>query len=182
MKNLIIHPKDDTTDFLCGIYSNLSDKTLITGDISEKKLAAHILTHERVLMLGHGTPSGLISKYSIKNPYGYVINDSMAEYLRNKNNSVFIWCNADQFVRRYGLKGFYTGMFISEVLEADMFDLPGVTEEMIGESNNSFSGIVSKYLDETTDKLYHHVLADYGVLAGTNTVAAYNHQRLYFNS
>ena len=38
--------------------------------------------------------------------------------LKKKDNSVFIWCNADQFVNRYNLKGFYTGMFISEVMEA----------------------------------------------------------------
>jgi len=181
MKNLIIHPKDDTTDFLCGIYSKLRDKTLITGDISEKKLIAQIRTHERVLMLGHGSPAGLISKCSIKDPYGYVVDDSTVKYLQNKKSNIFIWCNADQFVRRHGLKGFYTGMFISEVLEADMFELPCVTEETIAESNYSFSAIFSKYLAEAPDKLYHHVLADYGVLAETNTVAAYNLQRLYYN-
>jgi hypothetical protein len=41
----------------------------------------------------------------------------------NDNKLVFIWCNADQFMKRHQLRGFYSGMFISEVQEALMYGI-----------------------------------------------------------
>jgi len=35
MKSLIIHPKDPTTRFLCGIYDTIPNKTVITGDVTK---------------------------------------------------------------------------------------------------------------------------------------------------
>jgi hypothetical protein len=39
-------------------------------------------------------------------------------YLLRDKIGVYIWCNANVFAEKYGLKGFYTGMIISEYEEA----------------------------------------------------------------
>ena len=72
-------------------------------------------------------------------------------------------------------------MFISEISEAIYVGFGLVKEEVINESNHTFSSIVSKYLDEPLDVLYKNVVKDYGELARTNPIARYNWERLYFN-
>lgn len=58
MKNLIIHPEDPTTTFLSPIYANLKNKTVIKGGITKSELRELIDSHDRVLMLGHGSTFG----------------------------------------------------------------------------------------------------------------------------
>lgn len=117
MKTLVIHPQDYTTDFLATIYGHL-DATVITTDCSRKVMKTLIKRHDRVIMLGHGDQNGMFGFDK------YVINSEMAYALQSKSNSVFIWCNADAFVKRYRLKGFATGMIVSELQEASLFCLP----------------------------------------------------------
>lgn len=62
MKNLIIHPEDPTTSFLSQIYSPLKNKTIVKGGITKSELRELIESHDRVLMLGHGSPYGLLSQ------------------------------------------------------------------------------------------------------------------------
>ena len=69
-------------------------------------------------MLGHGSPYGLLNAGQFPDAGSYIIDDSMVSLLKNKTNSLFVWCTADLFVRRHGLSGLYSGMFISEVGEA----------------------------------------------------------------
>ena len=54
MKTLVIHPKDLTTDFLCEIYAN-TDYTVISRHPGNSKLKELIKSHDRIVMLGHGT-------------------------------------------------------------------------------------------------------------------------------
>jgi len=94
---LIIHPDDPSTTFLKGIYSNLKDKTIIKGGITKYKLQEKIDTHARVILCGHGSPNGLLSVGQFPDAYPYIIDDSMVSLLRTKANTIYIWCNADQF-------------------------------------------------------------------------------------
>ena len=55
------------------------------------------------------------------------------------------------FVNLYELKGFYTGMFISEVNEAYYCGLPGTTQDIIDESNYGFTNII-KNIDSISDE------------------------------
>ena len=48
MKNLIIHPKDPSTEFLKPIYSNLEDKTVVTDGITKTELRVLIEIHDRI--------------------------------------------------------------------------------------------------------------------------------------
>ena len=176
---LIVHPEDPSTVFLKGIYSNHKDKTVISCGVTKTRLRKLIENHKQVIMCGHGSPSGLFSVGQFSDSGLYIIDDSMLLSLRNKTNSIFIWCNADQFVSRHSLKGFCTGMFISELSEAIYFDFCDVNQEQIDASNFGFSSVFANHLEESLDILYRKVVAGYRVLAKTNPIARYNLQRFY---
>ena len=179
MKNLIVHPEDPTTTFLSPIYANLKNKTVVRGGVSKSELRELIESHDRVLMLGHGSPWGLLNAGQFPDAGSYIIDDSMALTLKNKFNTVFIWCHADQFVQRHGLSGLYSGMLISEVGEAFYYGFDDVDWNMIDQSNDRFASIVSKYLNEPMESLYQKLLIEYGFMARTNPIARFNHDRLY---
>lgn len=61
MKTLIIHPQDETTDFLRPIYQKSFNKTVVTGGIPKRELDQLIKRYQRIIMMGHGSPSGLFS-------------------------------------------------------------------------------------------------------------------------
>jgi hypothetical protein len=139
MKTLVIHPDDRSTDFLRPIYSNLPDTTVITGDVTYKELIQAITEHEQIIMLGHGSPSGLFNVSGIGAGL-FCIGGQHAELLRGKKN-IFIWCNADQYVRRHNLPGLFTGMFISEVSEATYCRV--LTEQVqVDTSNDLFLSLI----------------------------------------
>lgn len=177
-KYLIIHPTDPTTVCLKKVYEHLTDKTVITGGISKSELPELIKNHEQVIMCGHGSPSGLFSCW-LFGPDSLVIDDSMVEYFRKKTN-IFIWCHADQFVKRNGLNGFCTQMFISEIQEALYygFEYTGDLGIIIDESNYVFTESVGRHIKEPIDVLYYMVLKEYGELARTNPIASFNFKRL----
>ena len=77
MKSLILHPQDPTTSFLSQIYEPLTNKTIIRGCISKSVLRKLIESHDRVLMLGHGSPYGLLNRSQFPDAGLYIIDDSM---------------------------------------------------------------------------------------------------------
>lgn len=68
MKTLVIHPKDKSTDFLKPIYHG-RNWTVITGGTKQEVRDA-IDEHDHIIMLGHGTPQGLLAVGQFKKkPY-----------------------------------------------------------------------------------------------------------------
>jgi len=185
MKTLIIHPSDNTTTFLDGIYQSIPDKTVIQGGISKEEVYDLISSHDRVMMMGHGSPGGLFSIGQFtgrdNRGFGYIIDQTTVDLLSEKDDNIFIWCNADQFVNRYDLGGFYTGMFISEVIEANYCKVYGTDQEMVDESNYGFVNIIAQYINEDKHTIYSKVKREYEVLTDENPVALYNWNRLYVN-
>lgn len=183
MKTLIIHPQDDTTSFLDIVYKDVVDKTVVRGGMSKMDVMDLIQTHDRVMMMGHGSSGGLFSigqfKYSGWKNSGYIIDQHCVPLLKEKQDNVFIWCNADRFVNLHKLKGFYSGMFISEVMEALYCGLPNTPQQLVDESNYGFVNIISKFINEPTNVIYENVRKEYGLIAETNDVAEYNNMRLY---
>jgi hypothetical protein len=188
MKNLVIHPYDKSTDFLKPIYGNVKNPIVISKDSSPEQIDDLLKTSDRVMMMGHGYPRGLFSMglfnirriASAKTRLKWdAINITDADMLRGQTENVYIWCHADKFVEENDLHGFYSGMFVSEVGEAMYCGLGEVTQEMVNESNNMFSEIVGRYIDLPKEELYEKVMEEYGLLAETNPVAKYNHERLY---
>lgn len=181
MSTLIIHPKDITTDFLKPIYASIQDKTVVNGVVSKTEIRELIKSHHRVIMLGHGTPDGLMSVGQFPDDDFHIVDDSLVELLRNKTDNLYIWCHADQFGRRHGLDGFFTGMFISEVDEAIYYGFGDVSWDDINESNCRFSTIVGKYINDPLEILFDHLICDYGILARNNIVARFNIVRLGYS-
>lgn len=182
MSVLIIHPKDKSTDFLNPIYAPIQDKTIITGGIDKSGIRKLIENHDRVIMLGHGSPFGLLSVGQFPKAGNYIIDWSMVDLLKQKKDNIYIWCHADKFVKMNSLKGFCSGMFISETAESFSLGYYIPNTKLIDESNDLFAETVSKYINVPLDKMYQNVIQKYGVLAKTNPIAQYNLERLYLNS
>ena len=173
MKTLIIHPKDETTDFLKSIYGSITDYTLVTKKYKNEKEFKELITdHDRIMMLGHGFPSGLYSTPDRE----LIIRDEHAPLLKDKD-CVFIWCNADRYVQKHKLKGFYTGMIISEVAEADYCDVFASQSE-VDESNYLFAETIGRYI-KSPESMHKCITSEYS--SSSNPVIIYNQERIYSN-
>lgn len=111
---LVIHCKDSSTDMLAQIYEGRGWDVLRNGNIDEEELQDLLKCHDRIIMLGHGTPSGLINK---QGP-GFVINRDYADILREKDTYA-IWCYSYEFAKSIGIRPgyFWTSNIPSEVGE-----------------------------------------------------------------
>ena len=181
MKTLIIHPDDRSTDFLKPIYANIKRKTVIIKNTSRDKLLAAVRSHDVIIMLGHGSPSGLFNVSGIGKG-SMVVGESLVEELRDKQ-LIAIWCNADQFIERHQLTALYSGMFISEVSEARYCNVQG-DQAMVDESNNTFAALLGNMLGEVpTDlKTVHSLVGEsYEELGEVNAVAKYNSDRFFYD-
>jgi len=172
-KTLVIHPHDQSTHFLKPIYENIPNKTIITGGLFVDEINKLIYNHDQIIMLGHGSPKGL---FGVNFKRSYVIDEDQVDLLQDKE-CIFIWCHADQFVKQHGLKGFYSGMFISEVGEALIYKLKG-DKKLINESNNTFASMLGSIINQPLPEIYKQIKKDYGWLAERNEIAKYNHERL----
>lgn len=179
MKTLIIHPSDVSTKFLEIIYQDVPDKTVITGGVSKTAIVDLIKENDRVMMLGHGSPMGLFAMGQFITYAPYIIDFTLVPYLNEKTENVFIWCNADRFVVNHKLKGFYSGMFISEVGEATYCGLPGMSQDIVDESNLGFCNLISKVINEDKVAIHENIKREYGLIAENNPIALYNNLRLY---
>ena len=128
MKTLVIHPQDTTTSFLSQSYLDMSHTVVTDPKVSKSKLKELIKSHDKIIMMGHGTPDGLIAtdRFIIDSKYIYLLKDKIC---------VCVWCHADEFFHKYKLKGYATGMVVSEVDEAQDYGVP-CTYEDIFESNH----------------------------------------------
>jgi len=138
-KTLVIHPADETTNMLSVIYAG-KDWTVITEDVSWQEIEKQLWAHDRIIMLGHGDKNGLFGHGH------YMIGTNQAEILAHKE-CIFVWCYANEYVMKHGLKGFYTGMIISEHQEARYCAVKNFTAKDIDESNEIFSDAVKQAID-----------------------------------
>ncbi len=168
MQTLVIHPKDSTTDFLSEIYSD-KDWSLINTNPSKKYLKEQIKKHDRIVMLGHGLEQGLLGFNRL------VINSDWVYLLREKL-CVCIWCNADKFVKKYRLRGFYTGMIISNSIEAILHRVSS-NRDSINESNKDFALAIKNSIDD------ENMLEKAKLLyKGNSAVVEYNRNNLYYEA
>lgn len=174
MRTLVIHPEDPSTEFLMGVYSGLKDVEVIRSDIGLLKTACAIEDADRVIMLGHGTPQGLLSVGKFHSSNGLVISDGDAFRLTSPEN-IYIWCNADQYVQRNRLPStLYSGMFVSEMGEAIMMGLD-VVPSQVNRSNHLFAKALKSALRYNNMTL----VKDIYPIAHSNPVIRYNAERLY---
>lgn len=170
MNTLVIHPKDPTTDFLCDIYSD-KNWTIINKHISKSDLRKQINLHDRIVMLGHGSEQGLFDLYNKR----FVIDSKWVDMLRKKE-CVCIWCNANIFFEKYKLTGFYTGMIVSEIMEAYLYSLP-TDIDLIEESNKLFATSIKESID--TNNMLENAKNRYDT--DKNLIIDFNKDNLYYN-
>lgn len=132
---LVIHPKDKTTAMLTALYDGLEAQ--VVADHRTTKEMGHLLHHvsmqERIMLLGHGSDKGLFFRADdSKDEFDKIIvGHSHAYHLRKHGgNIVAIWCNADQFARAEGLHGLFSGMIVSELNEALLYQVKTTQEEL----------------------------------------------------
>jgi len=167
MKTLVIHPKDETTDFLSRIYAGY-DWTVVNTNMPKHQLKKLIIDHDRIIMLGHGTGNGLIG-------FERAFIDSNYVYLLREKECVCIWCDANIFVEKYDLKGFYTGMIISEYYEA-LYCSVNTTYQEIEESNLLFSIAIKEAISKPN---ILEVVKELYVCEGLNRTIGYNQENLF---
>lgn len=177
MTDLIIHPRDSTTDFLRPIYEG-GDAPVIRGGCAPEAVRHEIEKADRVVMMGHGTPFGLMAVGQFPGTAGFVVDDVTAALLDDKDENVFVWCHASDYVEENALRGFTTGMFISELSEARMCGVPMATQDMIDLSNELFTEVLRANIDQSGGGILVAMEREYGQLAKTNPVAAYNMERM----
>lgn len=176
-KTLFIHIKDPTTDFLERIYKDAKRCTIVRTILPKDVMNDLIRNHDQVVMMGHGCSNGLFGDST-----AYIIDERNVEALSRKDNNVFIWCYANKFVENHQLKGFSTGMFISEDAEAQWALGSALysrsDEHSIIESNYLFAGLVRRNLNKPIAEFAQCIKENY---APENLVAA-NKNALIYNS
>lgn len=169
---LVIHMDDRSTDFLRPIYQGTKG-TIVTRSLPSSLINDLIRSHEQVIMLGHGCPAGLFADRG-----GLVISNENVQALSEKSDSIFIWCHASSFMSRYNLRGFATGMFVSEPGEARIYALD-TDPDKIDRSNDMFANLVSAFRDDPIPLLYEKVYNGYD-MNGESAVVDYNRSLLTF--
>ena len=176
MEWLIIHPKDESTDFLTNCYSSIEDKIIIRDPSYPKgKLRELIKEANNIMLLGHGSQYGLYSttsKKSISRFNRLIISSEYVSLLREKSKIIGIFCNARDFFNHYDLKGFALGMFVSELIEADYLSLP-LDECMINDGNMLLTEVIRKNYYKDAETIYNEFTREFSLLTD-NPIAEYN--------
>ena len=144
----ILHANDPTTQFLSLLYERREDVTChITEASTNVQVLLSIREADTIMMLGHGNEYGLFSKPNKNGKYDrFLITDRHVEFLPGKT-CIGIWCYADLFAKRYGLRGLFTGMIVSELQEAVDLNIPTTNEE-IDRENVKFALRLRYCIDE----------------------------------
>lgn len=183
---LVVHPDDRTTDFLTPSYQGMG-ATIVTKPREMFNLKETMRNHDRIIMMGHGSPSGIFmpgiigaevtKDGKLETYHEYSINASFVPVLKTKP-IVAVWCNADQFVLRHDLHGFYTGMVISELQEANYCSVHGCSQEQLDESDTLFTLALKEAMKIQSPEsvrlfkeMYHNP---------NNPIMVYNRQRIYY--
>lgn len=160
MKTLVIHPDDKTTHFLSAAYADKKDWTLMTNNKCPKSLLKSLLkSHDKVVMLGHGSALGLFGD-------GCMLVDAKLVYLLRDKLCVGVWCHANDFFSKYHLKGYATGMVVSDTDEADYYNLNYTTSD-VTHSNNLLANSLKLALesdDNVRGLLLEHYTGDTDVI------------------
>lgn len=182
---LVIHPKDPTTDCLGVIYEGRSWTVIRDFNTPADEIARQMAMHDRIILLGHGSPAGLMAGSLIKRPDGkevfnrfsrLIVSELHAPILQEKE-TISIWCNSDAFFRTFKAgRGLHTGMIISEVGE-ELYCLGrAVLDEMeMARNMELFCGAFAKYIDLPPEKMRRRVLEEY---VGDDEVTRFNRERI----
>ena len=176
---LVIHCADNSTDMLSQIYEGKGWDVIRDGSIAESELHELLACHSRVVMLGHGTGSGLINVQHSKGSRWTVIDSRYVEDLKNKKLFV-IWCNADKFFtdNNIGQGQFITGNMPSEVWECSAAGCGYITAQEMLDNITYWSklcaDVVERCLNGDVAGSVKYIRENYIKAYGTHPVTKYN--------
>ena len=130
----VVHPKDRSTVVLKVLYegleTNLLDESMTNREIRHGLHHADIF--ESLMILGHGADNGLLSRVddTQKEFDRNLVGKHHLFYLRKQHRLIGIWCYAHLFAQTHRLTGLFTGMFISEMSEAEKNGVRTTEEEI----------------------------------------------------
>ena len=144
-------------------------------------LLHHVSTQKRIMLLGHGSDKGLFfRKDDSKEEFDKIIvGHSHAYHLRKHGgNIVAVWCNADQFARAEGLHGLFSGMIVSAMSEALLYQVE-TTQEELDRENVKLAMRLRTLLDENIrlSEIPERMLASDDVHSPLTT---FNYQYFYY--
>ena len=178
MRTLVIHPSDKSTDFLKAVYRDIPNCKVITGGLWTWEVDQELQAADQIILLGHGTSSGLLSVGQFKGG-SYIIDEHSAQYLHGKK-VIGIWCYCSDYMKKHGIKNcFASSMFISEVDEANYCGLPGQSKQDIDIQCEYFCDLVGAVVDRPVKQIYNFVSKEFGEAALGCPVARYNHKLLH---
>lgn len=128
---------DVDTRVLAALWDDIPDARVLNirpgAPDARRAVDAAIAEEEDALVLcGHGSPQGLFDPSVMargnlaaiaRNP-PYLVDVRNAPSIRARR-VVGVWCYAASFAESAGLRGFFTGMFVSNPLEASFVGCPG---------------------------------------------------------
>lgn len=174
---IVVHPYDPSTRFLSLIYEDIPGVKFFDSFLQKDAIISSIKEapgDEPILLLGHGSLYGLCDFRTV----GPVIGDTEAGILRDRPNLCGIWCHASVFAHFHDLKGFFSGMFVSEYAEAldeGVQADPGEIEDM----NWDFAGRFGELLREglSMEEIARRLSAP---ALMTSDLTEYNYRRLTY--
>ena len=130
----VIHTTDPTTQALKHLYEGREDAARrLTETATNAEVVHAIAEADALMMLGHGNEYGLFSNPNTHGEYErLLVSGRHVEFLRGKL-CIGIWCRAEEFARRYGLHGLFSGMIISEMDEAALYGITTTQGELVEE-------------------------------------------------
>jgi len=177
---LVIHPDDRSTDFLRLVYEGrgydvitFKGNTIYNNDVCREIAKEQIECHDKIIMLGHGTPDGLLNPRTGR----YIIDEEFIDLLRERE-TISIWCYSDRFFRNNNVfnNQFHTGMIISECLEQlMMLGKVYLDREAQLENMERFAEIVGECIEDTPEVMRRHVLENY---VGDDPVTKFNRNNI----
>ena len=142
---IVIHIDSmEDTSCLKKAYEGLENVTLLYNPTREEVVGELQRNDDPLVMcLGHGSSSGLFNR----DWFGYVVDHNMADLLRGRK-MIGIWCFASSFAERYGMHGYFTSMFVSNINEAEGFGFSDNTNDDIFNEAALFCETINTYLKE----------------------------------
>lgn len=178
MRTLVIHPNDPTTEMLSLVYKDKDYTVIRDCNISKEELKKQINKHDKIIFLGHGTPNGLINPENVRSfalNDLYLIDDSFAPLLKEKE-TLSMWCFSDRFFRKHNLKGFHTGMIISEVDEAKfMLGYSPLNKVELYENMVNLASIFGDCVEKTPEEIKSFILEKY---QGDDDITIFNRKNI----
>lgn len=132
------------TSVMSRVYEGLDCTLFLTPRRTERRAIIQAVRDDAgpIVLLGHGTERGLLDPTF----YDYIIESRDVDLLRQRT-VIGIWCYASEFADKYGLHGFFTSMFVSNMREAVEHQVDSLaTESNIMEEHELFCRRINNFI------------------------------------